>query len=76
MRVELGVFNGQHRVNHYLGYFLDGRQLASLFPEFANQHALRGKNPQWQHRPVIGQVRNIGQVGECYCQRNADDHDQ
>ena len=60
--VKAVVFDGQNRVFHHLRYFLDGRQVAALFAEFAHQLAIFRENTQGQFGLVVFQVGNIGQV--------------
>jgi hypothetical protein len=60
---EAGVLDGEHRVFHDRGDFLDGCQVAAFFAELAQQGSLGGVDPQGQLGAVVRQVRDVGQVG-------------
>jgi hypothetical protein len=74
--VEAGVLDGQHRVLHHLGDLGDGREVAPLLAELAQQHAVGRKHPQRQLGPVVGQAADVGQVGVGHGQRHAHQQQQ
>ena len=61
--VKAVVFDRQDRVFHDLGDVFDGRELAPLLAKLAHQLAVLCEHAQRQLGLVIGQVRNVGQVG-------------
>ena len=73
---EPGVLDGEHRVLHHLGDFLDRQQVAALFAELADQHAVCAEHTQRELGPVVGQVGHVRQVGEGHRQRQAHDQQQ
>ena len=69
---KTGILNGQDRVDHHQRYLVDGHQVASLFPELAQQITLGAENTQGQFGLVVDQVVDIGQIGVSNGQGDAD----
>jgi len=74
--VEASVFDGEHGILHDLGDLVDRGQVAAFFAKLAHQHAIGGVDPQRQLGPVVGQVRDVGQVGVSHHHGHTrDEHD-
>ena len=76
MLVKAGVFDRQHRVLHDLRDFVDRCEVATLLTKFANQIPLGGENAQRQFGAVLGQIRDVWQIGVGHDQGHARDQDQ
>ena len=74
MLIEACVFNGQHRVFHHFGNVFERREVAPLFAEFANLHALGGEDSHGEFGAVVCEVGNVRQLGVNHRQRDA--HEQ
>ena len=75
MRIEARVLDGQNRVLHHFGDLGYRSQVAPLLAEFADQHALSRKDTQGQLGTVVGQVRDVGQIGIGHRESDARDDD-
>ncbi|MCY1516836.1 hypothetical protein D9M68_514930 [compost metagenome] len=60
--VEARVFHGQHGVLHDLRNVGEGREVAALLAELADQRTLGRVHAQRQLGPVVGQLGNVGQL--------------
>ena len=74
--IKAVVLNGQYRVFHDLWNLFDRGQIASFFAKLAHQLAIGGEHAQRQFGFVVGQVRDIGQVGVSRHHGHTHDHQQ
>ena len=62
--VETRILDRQYRLLHHRRNLLYGQILASLLTEFANQLAIGRPDPQRLAGAVIGQSRDVRELGE------------
>jgi hypothetical protein len=72
--VEARVFDREHGLLHDLRDLLDRREVAALFTELADEHAVGGEDAHRQLRPVVGEAADLGQVGVSHSERDRDHH--